>query len=159
MQEGVMKEEVTDREFIEIVKGSISMNKAREALGIPQTTFICRAKKLGIYVPNRAAAYEGRPKVIIEKLKDNLREDNLITGTAQFKRRLIEAGLLENVCYRCNQPPEWQGEKLVHHLDHINGVKSDNRIDNLRILCPNCHSQTENYTGRNTSRQRRNRLN
>ena len=46
---------------------------------------------------------------------------------------------------------EWQGKPLTLHLDHINGINNDNRIENLRLLCPNCHSQTETY-GRRASR-------
>lgn len=44
---------------------------------------------------------------------------------------------------------EWNGNKISLHLDHINGISGDHRLENLRFLCPNCHSQTKNYTGRN----------
>lgn len=70
-------------------------------------------------------------------------------GGRTLKPRLIKAGLLENKCYKCNIGPEWNGEKLSLQLDHINGVHNDNRIDNLRLLCPNCHSQTPTFSGRN----------
>ena len=43
---------------------------------------------------------------------------------------------------------EWQGKPLVLHLDHANGIHNDNRLVNLRLLCPNCHSQTETYSNR-----------
>ena len=43
---------------------------------------------------------------------------------------------------------EWRGHPLVLHLDHINGIHNDNRFENLRLLCPNCHSQTETYSNR-----------
>lgn len=68
------------------------------------------------------------------------------------KGRLIRAGLLENSCHTCGLK-EWQGRTIGLHLDHINGVRDDNRLENLRMLCPNCHSQTPTYGGRNTRRR------
>ena len=56
------------------------------------------------------------------------------------------------VCTIC-RINEWQGQPLTLHLDHINGINNDNRFENLRLLCPNCHSQTETY-GRRASRAR-----
>jgi HNH endonuclease len=70
-----------------------------------------------------------------------------------IKRRLFRAGLLTNKCAECGMGPEWNGSRLVLHLDHINGHGYDNRLENLRLLCPNCHSQTSTYCGRNQSRE------
>lgn len=67
------------------------------------------------------------------------------------KTRLIRAGLLMNSCQSCGLA-DWLGKPLNMHLDHINGVKNDNRLENLRMLCPNCHSQTPTYGGRNLKR-------
>ncbi len=67
------------------------------------------------------------------------------------KLRLIKAGLLENSCQSCGLT-DWQGRALSMQLDHINGVSNDNRLENLRMLCPNCHSQTETFSGRNLKR-------
>lgn len=52
--------------------------------------------------------------------------------------------------------PEWQGKELVLVLDHINGIHSDNRLNNLRLLCPNCNSQTSTFAGRNTIYRKKN---
>jgi hypothetical protein len=66
------------------------------------------------------------------------------TATWHLRNRLINAGLLEARCSQCFIV-DWQGQPLSLHLDHTNGDRTDNRIDNLRLLCPNCHSQTPTY--------------
>lgn len=74
---------------------------------------------------------------------------NSSCNRGHLKHRLLKSGLLNNHCAICNLPPIWNDTPLVLHLDHINGNGVDNRIENLRLLCPNCHSQTSTYTGRN----------
>lgn len=64
------------------------------------------------------------------------------------RRRLLDEGILRDECYECGIS-RWLGTKLTLQLDHINGINDDNRIDNLRMLCPNCHSQTETFSGKN----------
>lgn len=66
-------------------------------------------------------------------------------GTSSLKKRIIRKGLLKNECVLCGQLPEWKGKPLVMVLDHINGVNDDNRIDNFRLLCPNCNSQSDTF--------------
>lgn len=69
-------------------------------------------------------------------------------GDSRLKSRLIKAGILKEVCQKCKCDPVWQGEKLVLQLDHVNGNNCDNSVENLRLLCPNCHTQTHNFSGR-----------
>jgi 5-methylcytosine-specific restriction endonuclease McrA len=69
------------------------------------------------------------------------------------KTRLLNDGILENVCSQCGLR-SWKGEPLSMHIDHINGLREDHRLENLRMLCPNCHSQTPTYGGRNVKRLR-----
>lgn len=65
-----------------------------------------------------------------------------------LKQRLLKEGLLKNQCDICGQLPEWNGKPLSLQIDHINGINDDNRLENLRILCGHCHSQTETFAGK-----------
>jgi DNA-binding CsgD family transcriptional regulator len=75
------------------------------------------------------------------------------TGRGHLKQRLIKAGLKENRCEECGIT-EWRGKPLNMALHHVNGDSIDNRLENLQLLCHNCHAQTPNYGGRNGHRRR-----
>ena len=67
-------------------------------------------------------------------------------GGQYLKTLLVEVAGREYKCEDCGIT-EWQGQNLKLQVDHINGIHHDNRLENLRFLCPNCHSQTETYCG------------
>jgi Zn finger protein HypA/HybF involved in hydrogenase expression len=71
-----------------------------------------------------------------------------------LKHRLIDEGILENKCKECGLEKEWNNKKISLQIDHINGNVKDHRIENLRIICPNCHSQTENFAGKKLRKER-----
>ena len=68
--------------------------------------------------------------------------------SSDLKKRLIKEGLKEDKCEICGCFNEWNGKPLTLQLDHINGNHSDNRLENLRVVCPNCHSQTETFSNK-----------
>ena len=79
-------------------------------------------------------------------------EEYLIEGktsrSSALKKKIVEAKLFPDVCAICGQLPHHFGKPLVLQLDHINSIHNDNRLENLRIVCPNCHTQTEHFAGR-----------
>jgi hypothetical protein len=92
----------------------------------------------------------GRPSAPSEILV----ERSTYAWTSTLKRRLLKEGVLVNRCSRCGLGPEWQGEPLTMILDHRNGDNRDNRLGNLRLLCPNCNSQQPTFAGKNRGRYR-----
>jgi transposase-like protein len=70
---------------------------------------------------------------------------------AKLKWRLYESGLKQRICEICGQGEMWRGRQMSLILDHINGVPDDNRIENLRIVCPNCAATLETHCGRKNS--------
>ena len=74
---------------------------------------------------------------------------NSTYDTGSLKKRLLKNGSLENKCKICGLEPIWQNKKLVMVLDHINGIRNDHRLENLRLLCSNCNSQTSTFSGKN----------
>lgn len=66
-----------------------------------------------------------------------------------LKKRILEEKLIPYICSECSQEPIWNNKPLVLQLDHTNGNSSDNRLENLRFLCPNCHTQTTTFCGSN----------
>ncbi|MBQ4060579.1 MAG: HNH endonuclease [Bacilli bacterium] len=86
------------------------------------------------------------------KLEDILIENSTYKNISRLKERLVKEGKLEYKCAICGNTGEWNKKILILQLDHINGKHNDHRLINLRFLCPNCHSQTENFSGRNKNK-------
>lgn len=81
--------------------------------------------------------------------------ENSTYKNSHLRDRLIKEGIKE---YKCENPncglSEWLGKPISLQLHHINGNNSDNRLENLQLLCPNCHSQTENFGGKNIKKEK-----
>lgn len=75
----------------------------------------------------------------------NILVENSSYSRSHLKNRIIKENILEYKCSECNNKGEWNNKKLTLQLDHKNGIHNDNRLENLRFLCPNCHSQTETF--------------
>ena|SRR5215212_4644425 len=91
----------------------------------------------------RRGAVRARPRAMALEALPSARRNR-----GHLKKRLLRLGLKDERCELCGIS-EWRGRKLGLALHHMNGDGGDNRIENLQLLCPNCHSQTETFAGRN----------
>jgi hypothetical protein len=103
------------------------------------------------FAVQRATLARGRipPRPLEEMLVEHAR-----CNRGNLKRRLYEAGIKARRCELCGQGEAWRGRRMALILDHINGVADDNRLDNLRIVCPNCAATLDTHCGRNTGSNR-----
>lgn len=108
-----------------------------------------------VHIKLGKGATKGRHFVSKHKIDlSDILVENSTYDRVNLKKRLIKIGLLKNQCNICGQLPEWNGSPLTLQIDHINGISDDNRLENLRILCPHCHSQTDNFAGRNVKHKK-----
>ena len=147
--------QVSDEQFIQIVQESNSYSDCLRALGLgtrggSSTDILkrriaelnCSTEHFGKQLQSVSAKYS---------LEEILVENSSYANISRLKQRLINEGKMEYKCQKCGIS-EWLGNPLTLQLDHINGVNNDHRLTNLRFLCPNCHSQTDTYAGKNIGR-------
>lgn len=148
----------TDEELQNAVKNNTSIRQVLLSLNLNGTGSAYRVLKRRIKNLNLDTSHftgkgylKGKTHNWARKipLKKILIKNSSYTSTTSLKNRLLKEGLLRDECYGCNLPPSWQGQPLTLQLDHINGQHDDHRLENLRLLCPNCHSQTPTFAGRN----------
>jgi len=111
--------------------------------------------KLGIEIPE--FSYENKNRVNVKICDDEVFIENSIFSRQHLKERIIKNKMIDYKCDECGNDGKWNGEKLSLHLEHKNGVNDDNRLINLTFLCPNCHSQTKTYSGKNKKRKEKNK--
>ena len=146
----------TDEEFINIVNESDSYSDCLRKLGLTprggssSDILKQRIKELNLSTNHFGKTGKKSPWARYD-LDDILIENSSYHNIASLKQRLIKEGRLEYKCASCGNEGTWLGKKLSLQLDHINGINNDHRIENLRFLCPNCHSQTNSFAGRNKS--------
>jgi len=141
---------VDKERFRSICDNSISMAQAAARLGLHFNTFRKYAIAFGTYKPNmglKGGTKKARSKI---NLTDVLNGKYPSYPTRMVKERLIKNGLKKLICEKCGGK-EWNNKPIPLELNHINGNRTDHRKENLELICPNCHAQTETYRGKNKS--------
>jgi len=135
-----------NKKFIEICQTAVSMAEAARIIGIGFNSFKKKALILNCYKTNQNWR-KGKTVLNDDRIesKHTLFCENSSARREYIKGLIIKHNLIEYKCFDCGLKNEWNGKILNLQLDHINGVKNDNRLENLRFMCPNCHSQTETW--------------
>lgn len=140
---------INDEEFIKIVRNSRFFKEIAMACGYSKSSaggeaeVKRRMSRLGLTENDMKLKHHWRPKRPIEEI---LVKNSSWLGTSQkLKIKLIKEKGWEDKCAECGITNVYNNKPITLQLDHINGDNSDNRINNLRILCPNCHSQTNTF--------------
>jgi hypothetical protein len=151
----------SDEALVEAVASSVTFAEVRRKLGAPlcggsyahlvrriqradidTSHFLGQAQRRGQASPRR----RDPAQVLVQLPAGSFRPK-----APTLRRALVASGVIER-CAECGQPPDWRGQPLRLIVDHISGDWLDNRLQNLRFLCPNCHSQTATWCRRPSAR-------
>lgn len=147
--------ELTDEQFVKLIKESCNISEVLFKLG-----YSVQGNSWGFSLVRKRMdelklthnSFKGKSTLgkSVERIIDpnKLFKENSKHNRTVLRRYILNHELIPYKCAICGAI-EWQGKTLSLELDHINGINNDNRLENLRFLCPNCHSQTTTYGSRN----------
>ena len=144
---------VTDEQIIHVALNSQSATSAASKLGIKYETFRVHAKRLNVFNTNQSgkgtnkAKADGSGKISLDDIFEGKHPQY---QSNKLRKRLFSEKIKDEKCELCGLT-EWFGKKLSLEVDHKDGNRYNHALSNLQILCPNCHSQTSTYRGKNKS--------
>lgn len=147
---------LSDEQFVELLKKSSTISEVLFKLG-----YTVKGNSWGYSQVKRRiddlnldhSIFKGKSAIIKTAKLNNVKKEDILKENCKHQRTVLRRYVIKNnlIPYKCAicGCTEWQGKTLSLELDHINGINNDNRLENLRFLCPNCHSQTSTYGSRN----------
>lgn len=136
---------VSDKQIQEAYEKYDTLHLASAELKMTTVSLWRRAKKLGLRWKDKNYRPESTQKIPTKEILNGLHP---YYQTLKLKKRLLVDGIKENKCEVCGIT-EWNNKPLFMRLDHIDGNSHNHKLENLRMTCPNCHSQSETYCGKN----------
>lgn len=145
---------ISSNELQSILDSSASISDVMRKFGYSPSNGSCKTLSLRIKKDNLSLCkmklnWEELKKIKTKNTKEELFSETSNCGRRELKNFVMKNNLLAYKCEKCNNEGFWQGEKISLQLEHKNGINNDNRLENICFLCPNCHSQTPTYAGRN----------
>lgn len=143
-----MKRKYTDEQLRISVQQNYTLQQVLDSLNLIGGHARIKAKILDLKldISHWTSFTYSKPRKI-QPLTEILK-DGIFLQTSNLKSRLLNNEYFTYECSVC-KISEWNGKSISLQLDHINGKRRDNRLENLRLLCPNCHSQTDTFCGKN----------
>jgi len=153
---------MSDEEFRLLIKNSNSLSEVLKKIGLSsngggsRSVINKRIKILNIDCSDLKFKIAQKRRENFKSIHEKTLED-IFSGKCEYistnslRKRLVREGVLEYKCSLCDIS-EWNGNKISLQLDHIDGDRKNNSLENLRILCPNCHSQTKTYAGKRNNK-------
>lgn len=149
-----MKKSKYTREILEnVIKSSTNWSEVCRKIGVkPATGSQTHIKKCALLLEIDTNHFLGqawsRGKTFFKRsIEEYLTLNGKFIGSHALKKRLIKEGLKRKECENCKLS-SWIGKPIPVELHHINGDRNDNRLENLQILCRNCHGITDNFAGK-----------
>jgi 5-methylcytosine-specific restriction endonuclease McrA len=147
---------ISDEEFISLVSNNYTYSDILRALNLTtsgessRTALKKRMQELSCDIShfNSSKTKLSKKRTSSLSLQDILVENSTYANRTRLKAKLLATNSLSYCCSICGIS-EWCNTYISLQLDHINGINNDNRLENLRLLCPNCHSQTDTFSGKN----------
>jgi hypothetical protein len=136
-----VRNKFTDIELIAAYTEEKHLGKLSAKFKVPIIQIWRKCKVLGLEFGSGGG---NQPKIPLDEILDGLHP---YYQTLKLKKRMIKESVIDYKCSICSIS-NWQGKELSLQLDHINGDNSDHRKHNLRLMCPNCHSQTDTWCGK-----------
>ena len=147
---------LSDEQFVELLKKSSTISEVLFKLG-----YTVKGNSWGYSLIKRRmtdlnldySIFKGKQCMLVNKTAKPIKPEDILKENCKHQRTVLRRYIIKNnlIPYKCAicGCTMWQGRTLSLELDHINGINNDNRLENLRFLCPNCHSQTSTYGSRN----------
>ena len=146
----------TNEEFKEMVLSSQSMSELSKKLGYAQGGYngkaiLAKCEELDISLDH----FTHKPKQIIQRNENNIFIENSTASQTVLRRWYKKNNYTPYQCSICGLEPFWNGKELTLTLDHINGINNDDRLENLRWICPNCDRQLDTFSGKNIKKEKK----